>query len=108
MSFALGGDDHDATAIFYGRLLDDPDRMQNIDHDMYGTFVENDTGIPVEQVNAFVEMLRASGIENDVHIYDHVRHGFWLYVDASPENRTAPALDAWQRLKTYFNKTLGD
>jgi carboxymethylenebutenolidase len=107
LSFALGSDAHDATAIFYGRLLDDPEQMKNIHHEIYGTFARNDSGIPVDQVYAFVEALRAAGIENDVHIYDHVNHGFWLHVDRDPETNTEPALDAWQRLKAYLKSTLG-
>lgn len=108
LSFALGSDAHDATAIFYGRLLDDPEQMANIHHEVYGTFARNDSGIPVEQVNAFVDALRAAGVPNDVHIYDHVEHGFWLHVDRDPDTNRGPALDAWQRLKAYFERTLGD
>ncbi len=106
LSFALGGDAHEATAIFYGRLLADPEQMQHIHHEIYGTFVENDRGIPVEDVNRFVEMLRAAGIKNDVHIYDEVNHGFWLHVDRDSERNTEPALDAWQRLRAYLQRTL--
>jgi dienelactone hydrolase len=58
-------------------------------------------------VNSFVSALRAAGIENDVHIYDHISHGFWLHVDRDPALNTAPALDAWQRLKAYFSRTIG-
>lgn len=107
LSFALGGAEHDATAIFYGRLLDDPEEMKKIHHEVYGTFARNDSGIPVELVNSFVRALRAAGIENDVHIYDHINHGFWLNVDSDPETNTGPALDAWQRLKAYFARTIG-
>lgn len=108
LSFALGSDAHDGTAIFYGRLLDDPERMQHIHHPVYGTFVENDAGIPVADVHAFVDALRAAGIDNDVHVYDHVNHGFWLHVDRDPATNAGPALDAWQRLKTYLDQVLGD
>jgi len=107
LSFALGGEDHDATAIFYGRLLDDPEEMKKIHHEIYGTFARNDSGIPVDLVNSFVSALRTAGIENDVHIYDHINHGFWLHVDRDPALNTAPALDAWQRLKAYFDRTIG-
>jgi carboxymethylenebutenolidase len=107
LSFALGGEEHDATAIFYGRLLDDPEEMKKIHHEVYGTFARNDANIPVDLVNSFVGALRAVGIENDVHIYDHINHGFWLHVDRDPELNTAPALDAWQRLKAYFSRTIG-
>ncbi len=106
LSYALGGEHHDATAIFYGRLVTDPAELAGIDHEVYGTFAEMDGGIPPDQVNQFVEALRAQNIENDVHIYDAVNHGFWLRVDGDSELRTAPALDAWQRLKAYLARTL--
>ncbi|MFW6093586.1 MAG: dienelactone hydrolase family protein [Pseudomonadota bacterium] len=107
LSFALGSDAHDGTAMFYGRLLNDPEELRRINHELYGTFAANDEGIPVAQVDAFVEALRAAGVENDVHVYDHVDHGFWLYVDRDPKTNTEPALDAWQRLKAYLARTLG-
>ena len=106
LSYALGGEHHDATAIFYGRLVTDPAELAAIDHEVYGTFAEMDGGIPPDQVNQFVDALRAQDIENDVHIYDAVNHGFWLRIDEDPELRTAPALDAWQRLKAYLARTL--
>lgn len=107
LTFALGSDSHDATAIFYGRLLNDPEQMQHIHHEIYGTFARNDQGIPVEDVDAFVAALRAAGVKNDVHIYDGVNHGFWLHVDRDPDTNRSAALDAWQRLKAYFKRTLG-
>lgn len=82
--------------------------MKNLHHEVYGTFARNDAGIPVDLVNSFVDALRAAGIENDVHIYDHISHGFWLHVDRNPELNSPAALDAWQRLKTYFSRTLDD
>jgi carboxymethylenebutenolidase len=106
LSYALGGENHDGTAIFYGRLVTDPDSLRSLNHPIYGTFAELDQGIPPEQVAQFVEALRAIGIENDVHVYDDVDHGFWLWVDRDPEARRAPALDAWQRLKAYLDRTL--
>ncbi len=106
LSYALGSENHEGTAIFYGRLLDDPEQMRHIHHEIYGTFAEMDGGIPPEQVDRFVAALRAAGIENDVHIYDDVRHGFWLHVDRDPDTNLDAALDAWQRLKAYLERTL--
>lgn len=108
LSFGLDGDHHEATAIFYGQLVDDPERLAHIDHEVYGTFAELDGGIPPEAVGNFEEALRAAGIENDLHVYDEVNHGFWLRVDGAPEVRSGPALDAWQRLKAYLDRTVGD
>jgi carboxymethylenebutenolidase len=107
LSYALGGENHDGTAIFYGRLLYDPDAMKKISHEIYGTFVEVDQGIPLDAVDKFVEDMRSAGIENDVHIYDGVNHGFWLHVDRSPDTNTPAAKSAWTRLKAYLNRTLG-
>jgi carboxymethylenebutenolidase len=108
LSYALGGENHEGTAIFYGSLLDDPDRMSHIHHEIYGTFAGQDKSIPPEQVERFVEALRAAGIPNDVHIYDDTQHGFWLYVDRDPETNLAPAADAWQRLRAYLRRVLGN
>ncbi len=106
LSYALGGDTHEGTAIFYGSLIDDPEQMKHIGHEVYGTFAANDRGIPVEDVDAFVDALREAGIGSDVHIYDEVRHGFWLHVDRDPETNREPAEDAWKRLQAYLGRVL--
>ena len=106
LSYALGSENHEGTAIFYGRLLDDPEQMKNIHHEIYGTFAGLDQGPSPEQVDAFVAALRKAGVPNDVHIYDEVNHGFWLHVDRDPETNMGPALNAWQRLKAYLKRTL--
>ncbi|MBW3660778.1 MAG: dienelactone hydrolase family protein [Gemmatimonadetes bacterium] len=106
LSYALGGDRHDGTAIFYGSLVTDPDTLAAIDHPIYGTFGAMDRGIPPEEVERFVTALREAGIENDVHVYDEVGHGFWLWVEEDPATRRAPALDAWRRLMDYLERTL--
>ncbi len=106
LSYALGSDNHEGTAIFYGRLLSDPDEMAKIHHEIYGTFAGEDRGITVAQVNDFVGAMRNAGIKNDVHIYDDVQHGFWLHVDRDPETNTKPAQDAWARLKDYLDRTI--
>ena len=107
LSYAMGGENHDGTAIFYGRLVQDPELLSNIDHPIYGTFAEMDRGIPPEEVERFAGALREAGIENDLHIYDDVQHGFWLWVDRDPENSAGPAADAWVRLKAYLKRVLG-
>lgn len=78
-----------------------------MNHEIYGTFAAEDSGIPTAQVERFVTALRAAGIDNDVHIYDAVGHGFWLHLDRDAETNAAPALDAWQRLKKYLRRTVG-
>ena len=94
------------TAIFYGRLVDDPEKLKHLHHAVYGTYAGLDQTIKREDVDGFVAALRGAGIENDVHVYDDVQHGFWLYVDRDPNANLKPALDAWQRLKAYLARTL--
>lgn len=106
LTYGLGGVNHDATAIFYGRLLDDPEALAGMDHEVYGTFARLDGGPSPDDVERFEAALDAAGVPHDLHIYDDVDHGFWLRVDQDPEVRTAPALDAWQRLKAYLDRTL--
>lgn len=106
LSFAIGGDNHDGTAIFYGRLLNDPEVLKQVQHEVYGTFAGLDRGPSVEQVSAFVTGLRTAGIDNDIHIYDDVQHGFWLHVDRDLDRNQAPAEHAWRRLLDYLDRVL--
>lgn len=107
LSFAIGGEHHDGTAIFYGQLLDDPEELAKIQHEMLGTFAGQDRMIPVEQVNNFADALKKAGVANDIHIYDHVQHGFWLYVERDMETNQEPAKHAWDRLSEFFERVLG-
>ncbi|NNM34552.1 MAG: dienelactone hydrolase family protein [Gemmatimonadetes bacterium] len=107
LSYGLDGDNHEATAIFYGGLVTDPERLSALSHEVYGTFGELDQGPSPEQVEAFAAALEAAGVENDLHIYDDVNHGFWLRVDQDPGVRAEAAADAWERLKAYLGRTLG-
>ena len=106
LSYGLDGADHDGTAIFYGRLVDDPEKLKHLHHAVYGTFAGSTRASSGRTWTRFVAALRGAGVENDVHIYDDVQHGFWLYVDRDPDANLKPALDAWQRLKAYLARTL--
>jgi carboxymethylenebutenolidase len=107
LSYALGGEHHDATAIFYGSLVEDPAVLAQLDHPVYGTFAEMDQGIPPEQVERFAAALDSIGIDNDIHIYDAVNHGFWLRVDQDQALREEPAQNAWERLLGFLGRVLG-
>lgn len=107
LSYALGGTEHDATAIFYGSLVTDPERLRTIHHPVYGTFAGQDKSIPADQIARFRTVLDSLGIKNDIHIYDPVQHGFWLWVDRDPAVNRAPAEDAWRRLVRFLDDALG-
>ena len=81
--------------------------VKHLHHELYGTFAGLDRATSGRKTcEHFVAALRGAGIKNDVHVYDDVKHGFWLYVDRDPKANLAPALDAWQRLKAYLARTL--
>jgi carboxymethylenebutenolidase len=105
LNYGIEGEQHDATAIFYGRLVTDPARLAKLRHPVYGTFGGKDQGIPVAQVNEFATALRNAGVKNDIHVYDEMEHGFWLWVDKG-DARAGPALDAWKRLRAFLNSSL--
>ena len=107
LSFAIGGEHHDGTAIFYGQLLDDPEELAKIQHEMLGIFAGQDRMIPVQQVSNFAEALKKAGVANDIHVYDHVQHGFWLYVERDMESNQEPAKNAWGHLSDFFERVLG-
>jgi carboxymethylenebutenolidase len=107
LSYALGGAEHQATAIFYGMLVSDPAQLARIRHPIYGTFAGQDKGITPAMVARFRTVLDSIGIKNDIHVYDPVQHGFWLWVDRDAATNTAPAADAWQRLVKYLHDNLG-
>lgn len=106
LSFAIGGEHHDGTAIFYGQLVDDPEELAKIQHEMLGTFAGQDQMIPLQQVHSFADALKKAGVSNDIHIYDHVQHGFWLYVERNTETNREPAKHAWDRLSEFFKRVL--
>jgi len=106
LSYGLGGQHHEATAMFYGSLVTDPAELRKLSHPIYGTFAGQDQGIPPDQVRRFAAVLDSLGISNDIHIYDGVGHGFWLYVDQDPATRQQPAQDAWDRLMRFLGRVL--
>ena len=106
LTFAMGGEHHHGTAIFYGSLIEDPEKLSHIHHEIHGTFAGQDRGIPVESVEKFTQALRDAGIPNDIHVYDPVAHGFWLYVERDLETNKEPAEHAWKRLETFFERVL--
>ena len=70
LSYALGGEEHEGTAIFYGSLVTDPELLASVQHEIYGTFAEMDGGIPQENVNQFALIpLMHGGIGVSFHLW---------------------------------------
>ncbi len=104
LSLALASENLSGTVIYYGNVLDDTEKLKNIQWPVLGIFGAEDTGIPVESVESFSSALSALEIPNEIHIYPNVGHAF-----ANPSGaRYAPqeTLDAWEKTLQFFESTL--
>src|ERR671919_1007398 len=93
-----------ATTIYYGRPVTDTTSLSSITWPVLGIFGDQDQAIPVESVKQFASALNASGITNEIYLYEGVGHAF-----ANPSgDNYAPkeTTDAWQKtigfLRTYL------
>jgi carboxymethylenebutenolidase len=93
-----------ATIVYYGRPVTDAASLSSISWPILGIFGDQDQAIPVESVKQFASALNASGITNDIYLYEGVGHAF-----ANPSgDNYAPkeTTDAWQKtigfLSTYL------
>jgi carboxymethylenebutenolidase len=93
-----------ATVIYYGRLVTDTASLSSIDWPILGIFGDQDQAISVESVKQFTSALNASGITNEIYLYEGVGHAF-----ANPSgNNYAPkeTADAWQKTMAFLRHYL--
>ena len=91
-----------ATVIYYGNLVTNQTDLGEITWPVLGVFGAADQSIPVDAVNQFEAALDASGVINEIYIYDGVGHAF-----ANPSgDNYAPeeTADAWEKTLTFLSK----
>ena len=94
----------DATVIYYGRLVTEPERLRTLRAPILGIFGAEDRGIPVETVRAFESALAQLGRQAEIHIYDGADHAF-----ANPSGtryNAEAAEDAWRKTLAFFQERL--
>ncbi|MFB5631030.1 MAG: dienelactone hydrolase family protein [Nitrosopumilaceae archaeon] len=104
LNLALNNQEMDATVIYYGSLVTEPESLSSISWPVLGIFGELDNGIPVETVNKFESTLNDLNIPNEIHIYPGVDHAF-----ANPSGeRYSPneSKDAWQVTLKFLESNL--
>ncbi len=104
LNLALNNNDVDATVIYYGSLVTEPEKLSSIKWPVLGIFAELDKGITVDSVNSFESSLNELGIENEINIYSGVDHAF-----ANPSGeRFAPdeSQDAWDKTIVFLATNL--
>ncbi len=93
-----------ATVIYYGRPVTDAASLSSISWPILGIFGDQDQAIPVDSVKQFASALNASGITNEIYLYEGVGHAF-----ANPSgDNYAPkeTADAWQKTMAFLRQYL--
>jgi carboxymethylenebutenolidase len=93
-----------ATIVYYGRPITDTASLSSISWPILGIFGDQDQAIPVESVKQFAAALNATGVTNDIYLYEGVGHAF-----ANPSgDNYAPkeTADSWQKTIGFLEKYL--
>jgi carboxymethylenebutenolidase len=104
LRLALSSMPLDATAIYYGNLETDQEKLSAITWPVLGVFGDKDESISVNTVKRFESALNNLGVENEIYIYPGVGHAF-----ANPTGENyAPGEteDAWNKTVQFFNRAL--
>ena len=91
-----------ATVIYYGTLVTNQSELAEINWPVLGVFGSTDQSIPVDTVNQFEAALDASGVTNEIYIYEGVGHAF-----ANPSgDNYAPkeTADAWDKTLAFLSR----
>lgn len=94
----------DATVIYYGQLVTNPDQLKTLQMPISAFFGGQDKSIPEATIHKFESTLDSLGKSIQVKIYPDANHAF-----ANPSGtRYNPkaAKDSWQKTMAFFNKNL--
>jgi carboxymethylenebutenolidase len=94
----------DATVMYYGRVVTDPEQLARLRAPLLGVFAGRDRGIPVAQVREFERVLEQLGKPATILVFEDADHAF-----ANPSgNRYQPeaAEQAWAETVVFFASEL--
>lgn len=98
-------DDLDAAVIYYGRVIDDEERLRTVNAPILGHFGALDQGIPVDSVERFETALEYLGKDHEIHIYADADHAF---ANPTGDRYNAEAAElAWKRTIEFLAANLG-
>lgn len=103
-SAILLGDKLDATVIYYGRLVDDPQKLGAIQSPVIGFFGGKDNSIPPEMRKKFEDTMKSLKKPVEMHVYPEANHAF-----ANPSGgnyNPEAAKDAWKRTVDFLAANL--
>ena len=93
-----------ATAMFYGSVIADPERLKALPGPLLGIFGGADNSIPVAEVRAMEAALAQAGIPNQISIYDGQPHAFVKSIEEIREG--GPQQQAWDELRAFLRQAL--
>jgi carboxymethylenebutenolidase len=94
-------DDLDAAVVYYGQVIDDPEKLAPLNVPILGLFAEDDRVITVDSVEKFRDALDNLGKTYEIEIFPGTGHSF-----ANPRaNRydAAVAARAWQKTMAFLD-----
>lgn len=94
----------DATVIYYGRLVTDPEQLEPLQMPILGIFGAEDQGIPVAMVKEFQGALESLDKDVSIHIYEGADHAFANPSGTNYEKEAAA--DAWKKTLAFFAEHL--
>lgn len=101
---ALQSENLGAAVAFYGSPIE-PAQAADFNAPLLGLYGSEDSGIPVDAVNAMGEALTDAGVENEIHLYDGAAHAF--FNDTRDSYNADAATDSWERTLSWFSSHLG-
>jgi carboxymethylenebutenolidase len=93
-----------AAAPFYAGFQPPAEELAKIQAEMFCAFGADDAGIPLDAVRKFESIMRDTGRNAVVKIYDGAPHSF--FNDTKPSYRADAAKDAWDRSLALFRRVL--
>ncbi|HSK47011.1 MAG TPA: dienelactone hydrolase family protein, partial [Coriobacteriia bacterium] len=93
-----------ATSVFYGEPVIDPERLATLGGPVLGVFGGADTSIPLGSVRAFARGLDEAGVESTVTVYPNQPHAFMG--DAEEIASDPVQAKAWEQMVRFFDGAL--
>lgn len=94
----------DASVIYYGELVTDPDRLAPLDVPILGIFGSEDSVVPTDMVREFDQVLTRLEKTHEIHVYEGAGHAF---ANPSGENyEPNTAARAWAETTAFLNRYL--
>jgi carboxymethylenebutenolidase len=104
LALAAASPDVAAAAPFYAGFQPPADDIAKIQAQMFCAFGAEDQGIPIENVRKFEAVLKDTGRDAVVKVYEGAPHSF--FNDTRDSYRPEAADDAWQRSLSLFRSVL--